>query len=199
MFKLLTSVLMLLIAAGLFFGFTQPTYSSVKNLEVEGAQLDQILAEAAEFQKLKSELIARYNALPSDQLARLEKLLPDHVDNVRLILDVDSLAASDGLALENVIINSGGTDSSSSSGSSSSTAGSLGDVSAQRIPYDSLSLQFKTTGSYSQFVQFLSQLESSLRLVDVSDLSMQAANSDTSKASDPQYAFNVKVRTYWLK
>lgn len=191
MIKLFTAILMLLIAGALLFGFTRPTYEDVQNLQGQSVQLDQILTEAAEFQRLKSQLISRYNALPSDQLARLSKLLPDHVDNVRLILDVDSLAAQNNLTLENVIINSG-----EDAQEQDNTAGALGAVTEQRTPYDSLILQFTTVGSYQDFVTFLNILESSLRLVDISNLSLQAAYDGDGVM---QYTYDVKVRTYWLK
>lgn len=192
MIKLFVTVLMLIIAATAFFGYTNPAYSHVKDLQGQASQLDQILSEASEFQRLKSALLFKYNSLPSDQLVRLQKLLPDHVDNVRLILDVDSLAAKDGLSLENVIINA----ADDGSGSNAANAGALGEINAQNIPYDSLTLQFRTSGSYEKFVQFMRELEASLRLVDVVELSASANAADS---KSPTYSFNVKVRTYWLK
>ena len=190
MVKIGTTLIMFLIAVGLFFGFTQPEYEATKTLSSQGDQLDRILAEATEFQRLKSALIARYNALPTDQLTRLSKLIPDNVDNVRLILDVDSLASRNGLSLENVTINAKDTDASSQQSQESA----LGSVSEQRTPYGSLTLQFSTSGSYDQFVSFLHSLEQSLRLVDVVDLKLQSSG-DT----EGGYSYEVKLRTYWLK
>ena len=200
MIKIFTSVLLLLIAGAAFFGYTRPTYTKIQDLQQQSAQLDGILNEASEFQQLKSQLMTRYNALPSDVLDRLNKLLPDHVDNVRLILDVDSLAAQDSLALDNVIIN---TDSSSTDGSTTATPSSaLGALGTDKTTYGSLTLQFKTSGTYENFTQFLRQLESSLRLVDVVGLSAQADAIDpTAKTTskEPTYTYNIKVQTYWLK
>lgn len=192
MMKLFSLTLMLLVAGVAFFGYTSPAYTKAQGLQLQVTELDRILAEASEFQRLKTQLLARYNALPSEQLARLTKLLPDHVDNVRLILDVDSLAAANGLSLENVIINVADSGASENAGAGS---GALGAMSAQNVPYDSLTLQFRTEGSYEDFVQFLGETESSLRLVDVVELSMHS--SPTSEADE--YTFDVKVRTYWLK
>jgi len=190
MMKFFIITLMLLIAGAAFFGYTSPAYSKVKLLQAQADQLDQILEEASEFQRLKTALLAKYNSLPTDQLVRLQKLLPDHVDNVRLILDVDSLAAKNGMSLENVIINA-----SDDGAPDAANNGALGAINVQSIPYDSLTLQFRTTGSYDEFVQFMRQLESSLRLVDVVELSAHSA----ATAEDLVYTFDVKVRTYWLK
>lgn len=195
MTKLLISLLMFLIAGGLFFGFTQPQYSATDGLKAQATQLDQILAEATEFQRLKSALISRYNALSPDQLTRLGKLLPDHVDNVRLILDVDSLASRNGLTLENVIINT-----TADTATSQDTSGALGGISEQRTPYGSLTLQFNTNGSYAQFQTFIQSLEQSLRLVDIVDLGVRAGSgSGDTGETNSSYAYTVKIRTYWLK
>jgi Tfp pilus assembly protein PilO len=162
-------------------------------------QLDGILLEASEFQKLKSQLMSRYNALPSDMLARLNKLLPDHVDNVRLILDVDSLAAQDNLTLDNVIINTAADSSSAAVSQTAGAATALGAMGAQKLAYDSLTLQFKTSGTYQNLTQFLRSLQSSLRLVDVIGLSTQINATDSKTAKEPTYTYNIKVQTYWLK
>ena len=55
-------------------------------------------------EQLKQSLLSRFNAFKTEDLDRLRKLLPDHVDNVRLILDLDNLAARHGMALQNVVI-----------------------------------------------------------------------------------------------
>lgn len=189
MIKFLTAILMLLIAVGLFIGFTRPSYSEVQALQEQGSQLDQILAEATEFQRLKSQLIERYNSLPAVHLERLSKMVPDHVDNVRLILDVDSLAADNDLTLENVLINS-------ATAEDEEDRTPLGAVSAGRSVFESLTLQFKTTGTYADFLGFLQSLESSLRLVDVADLNLRR---DDTVQGEPIYDFEVTIRTYWLK
>lgn len=195
MIKLFTSVLMLLLAGTAFFGYTRPTYTQVQDLQTQVAQLDQILVEASEFQRLKGQLMSRYNALPSESLARLNKLLPDHVDNVRLILDVDSLAAQSRLSLENVIVNT--VDASGSSGNQVGGDGALGTLGSDRLPYDSLTLQFKTVGTYDDFQQFMRGLQSSLRLVDVVGLSIQNVPNETKGSRT--YTYSVKLQTYWLK
>ena len=208
MMKLFTSVLLLLLAGTAFLGYTRPTYTKIQDLQAQSAQLDGILSEATEFQRLKSQLMTRYNSLPSDSLARLNKLLPDHVDNVRLILDVDSLAAQYHLGLDNVVINKA-TDATASGASSGSAAGSsssdattvLGALGAQKVPYGSLTLQFRTVGTYADFTQFLRALQSSLRLVDVIGLTMSTGGVDANGKvpTTPTYSYTLKVQTYWLK
>ena len=89
MVKNLLSIAGLAVAGGIFFLYTQPAYDNVQVLKGRIAQYDQALDKAAELQQLKQSLLSRFNAFRPEDLDRLQKLLPDHVDNVRLILDLD--------------------------------------------------------------------------------------------------------------
>src|SRR3989338_10618623 len=104
MMKTIFSVAGLAIAGAAFILFTQPNYDTAKALEAQIAEYNQALDKAAELQQLKQSLLSRYNAFNPADLDRLHKLLPDHVDNVRLVLDLDNLAARNGMALQNVLI-----------------------------------------------------------------------------------------------
>lgn len=185
MIKLITSILTIAVAGTIFIWYTRPTYAEVSSLKAEIAQYDQALQQSREFQQLKQALLSRFNTFPGESLARLERLLPDHVDNVRLVLDLDRLAAQSGLALQNVIINR-------DEGGDSAEAVLGGGENA----YDSLTLQFSTVGSYDAFVNFIESLERSLRIVDVTALSIDPVQSET---AEPRYRYDVSLRTYWLK
>lgn len=191
MTKVLVTILGLVVAGAVFFGYTRPTYDSVQALQADIAQYDAALERARELQELKRSLLSRYNAFSGEDLTRLNKLLPDHVDNVRLVLDLDSMSARYGMVIQNVLI---------SRGDDSETSSVLGSIGTQASTYDSLSLQFATIATYSNFVRFMQDLESSLRIVDLTALSMQpAGNVEQLEGADPLYQFNVTIKTYWLK
>lgn len=179
------------IAVAVFMFYTRPAYDKVKALQSEIAQYDQALQRAGELQRLKQALLSRYNAFDPVDIERLSKLLPDHVDNVRLVLDLDNLASRNGLAIQNVVI-----------GSEARSAGSGGQVSANIVggnskAYDSLTLKFSTQSSYPGFVRFMEDLETSLRIVDLVALTMVNTSADAAK--EPVYRFDITIRTYWLK
>src|ERR1051326_1864765 len=96
------SIVGVLLAGGIFFLYTQPAYDKSGQLQAQISQYDQALQKAAELQQLKQTLLARYNAFDPADIDRLQKLLPDHVDNIRLILDMDAMAAARQMALSNV-------------------------------------------------------------------------------------------------
>lgn len=189
MIRIFVAIAGIAAAGAVFFGYTQGAYEAVRGMQAQNAQYDQALAKANELQQLKQTLLSRYNALDPSALDRLQKLLPDHVDNVRLILDIDSLATRYGLGLENVEVGA-----PESSGNTKTIAGTIG---AQSRVHDSLTLRFTTRGTYANFSAFLKDLESSLRIVDLEELEI---GREQALASGMQsYRYNLTLRTYWLK
>lgn len=190
MTKGIFSVVALAIAGAILFFYTQPTYDEVLALESEIAEYDQALEKAAELQALKQSLLSRYNTFNPSDVDRLHKLLPDHVDNVRLVLDIDSLASRHGMALQNVTL-SNPTDATQQKGA-------IKTISGNREKYNSLTLKFATHGTYKNFKEFMVDLERSLRIVDLVTLSLEEA-SDNIAGQEPRYRYDITLRTYWLK
>jgi len=208
--KLIIAIVGVVLAGGMFFWYTKPAYDSSLALRANITQSDAALDKAAELQKLRQTLLSRFNTFDPADLDRLQKLLPDHVDNVRLILDLDNLAEDAGLALQNV-------DVSSAQKQTAKNQTALGAIGASNQKYDSLALTFSTATTYSDFVGFLKSLESSLRIVDLASLTITPSQSGVAVASatnafpasnarnpagsrsEPLYTFNMTLRTYWLK
>lgn len=189
MIRLLISLICIVGAGALFTLYTKPAYDSTKKLQSDIVQYDLALAKANELQQLKQTLLSRYNSFNPADIERLHKLLPDHVDNVRLVLDLDTLASRNGLALQNVAISAQTTPTP---GEEQAVIGPTSEV------YDSLVLRFATVGAYDRFVQFLTDLEKSLRIVDVVELKMSTAP-EAGGGGEPLYRYDITLRTYWLK
>ncbi len=186
MIRSILSTAFLIAAIGIFVVYTKPAYDTVQTQAAETASYDAALTKAAQLQQLKQGLLSRYNAFNANDVARLQKLLPDHVDNVALVLDLDSLASHYGLGLANVTV---------SQPKSEQATTVIGSTSGQK--YDSLTLAFVTHGTYDQFRSFINDLETSLRIVDLEDLSITGG--DQSLGGIPTYDYKITLRTYWLK
>jgi len=190
MIKPILAVVGLGIAGAIFFLFTQPTYDGIQSLKQQIGQYDQALDKAAELQALKQSLLSRYNSFNPADLDRLHKLLPDHVDNVRLVLDLDNLASRHGMGLQNVVI--------SNIASDAKNEGVIAAIGAGRQKYDSLTFKFSTQGTYQNFTAFLQDLENSLRIVDLVSLRLDSAGGPLG-SGEPIYRYDMTIRTYWLK
>lgn len=178
--RTLFPILFLIAAGGLFFGFIDPTFQRVQDLRAEESQFDTALSRSRELQQVRDQLLSRYNTFSSSDLDRLTKLIPDNVDNVRLVLDLDSIAARYGMRVRNVTLDTG------------ETRAARGQVGPSESRYDSLVLSFSVTGSYATFRSFLEDLEESLRLVDVIRVEFTSNGSGV-------YDYAVAIKTYWLK
>jgi len=191
MMRTIISLIGIIAAGAMFFLFTQPTYDKVKVANASIAQYDAALEKASELQARKQELLSRYNAFNPTDREKLEKLLPDHVDNVRLILDLDSLAGKHNIAVQNVVV-SGQT-------GAVGTQSAVGAIGASKQKYDSLTLTFTTQGTYQTFQEFMADLELSLRIVDLVSLKIASITSSDARAAEPLYTYTLTIRTYWLK
>ncbi len=191
MMRFIIAILGFSIAGGVFVLYTKPSYDSVKVVQAEIAQYDQALDRANELQALKQSLLSRYNTFDPQDIERLHKLLPDHVDNVRLVLDFDNLANKHSLAIQNVVIGRGTPDAVPGRTQNVEVIG--GTVKA----YESLTLKFSTQGTYQGFVTFMEDVQASLRIVDLVSLTLAPASAD--QEGEPVYRYDVTIRTYWLK
>lgn len=174
----ITSIILILASFGLFFGYIDPTYTKIKTLGAEKADYDRALNNSKELQEERDKFLDKYNQMNPEDRTRLLKALPDNIDNVRLIIDIDEIAKKFGMRIRNF---------TTETEDNSETIGSA------NAPYGTLTLSFSTTASYNTFLAFMRTLEQSLRVIDVS--SIQFAASDTSQL----YDYGVQVKTYWLK
>ncbi len=189
--RFIIAILGFSIAGGVFILYTKPSYDAVKVAQAEIAQYDQALDRANELQELKQSLLSRYNTFDPGDIERLHKLLPDHVDNVRLVLDFDNLANKHNLAIQNVVIGRGTPDAVPGRTQNAEVIGGVTKA------YESLTLKFSTQGTYQGFVTFMEDVQASLRIVDLVSLTLAAASAE--QTGEPVYRFDVTIRTYWLK
>ncbi len=172
-------IILLGLSGAMFFGFIDPTYQQVKGLQAEAASYDQALNNSKELQKVRDALLAKYNTFSNESLDRLEKLLPDAVDNVRLVLDIDHISSKYGMILRNVRVTEAPKDSKNSFGPDTRNFGSV-------------ILTFSVSSSYENLVPFIIDLEQSLRLVDITSIAFKATDKNFSD-------YEISIKTYWLK
>lgn len=175
-------IVLILIAVGLFFGYVNPTYTGpVAQLKSEIKSYDSALAAAKQFKAKEEQLKAMKSAIPLEDEARVEAFLPDSVDNVQLILDLNALAERSGLTLSNFDV-------------ASSRAEQEGDriLLESESPVQSLDLSLSATGDYESFKSFLLGAELSLRPLDLTELSL-------SDSATGIYSYDMTFRIYWLR
>jgi Tfp pilus assembly protein PilO len=180
--KTFFSLFLIALGVGLFFLYTDPQYQNIKQLQIESADYNQALNQSKVLLAQRQALNDQYDKIPQADLDRIGKLVPDSVDNVRLVIDINGIAAKRGLNIKGIRIQGGST-----------ATGPSTTLGPDNNPFGSLSLAFTVTAPYDQFKGFLQDLEQSLRMVDVTALSFAASD----KTAD--YDYSISLKTYWLK
>ena len=153
----------------------------------------------------------KYNALDPVNLSKLVKLLPDNVDNIRLILEIEKVASPYGMALENVKYSTDTTkkdatkDTTATQAMAAQTGGTQGKgANLPNKDYGVWNLEFSTKGTYNNFLNFIKDLENNLRIVDISSIQFSSDTATNTKSginpsSSESYVYNFVIKTYWLK
>lgn len=181
--------------------FTNPSYARIKTLRAQNAQYSEALANSRKLQEERDALGQKYNSIPPASLARLMKFLPDTADNIRLIIDIQRIGQTYGLTLSSIKYDAKQANGGNTPGSNTVSAPAIntaGDLAAASADYGTFSLEFSVQSTYENFLKFMGDLESSLRLVDIQSVTFNADSSSTT-SDNGKTVFTVKLNTYWLK
>lgn len=167
-----------------FVLFVSPQYQDIIAMRAESTQLNEVLNNSRTLQEKRDQLLKQYNNFSPANIDRLEKMVPNNADNVKLILELQTLASRYGLELRTAAL----------SADEEAARTQRTQVQIATRDYGTISLDLVIRGPYDGFVSFLSDIEKSLRIIDVESLSFR------SDANNPSvYQFNVSFNTYWLK
>ena len=194
--KFAMPAILIAIAVAIFFIFASPVYNELSILRDEEAAYDEALGNSKALENERDKLTAKHNSFKREDLQRLEKLLPENVDNIRLILEIEQLASPYGMALKNVQYSTEAANATPQPG-----AVAQRDVKTSRSGYGVLDLEFTVSGNYDDFIKFIRDLENNLRIVDISSVEFSSNTSAVAgKSPAPEiYEYNIKIKTYWLK
>lgn len=210
MMRFIMPVILIGISVAVFFVLTNPFYSStdplspgISMLRDQVASYDKALDNSQELGKKRDELTKKKNSMDPDDLIKLQKLLPDNIDNIRLIIEIGEIAKPYGMTLKDVKYNA-----TTDKNTTPSAAGAVqvgGTAQSASKDYGVWDLEFSTVGTYSNFLNFLRDLESNLRIVDISSIQFSSnpttggSNSTPNSSSIQSYRYGFKIKTYWLK
>lgn len=176
-------IILIIIAIGLFFFQIKPLYSEVKGLRAEAKQYDEALKMADELKEIRVDLAHTLASFPKADTERLDHFLPRRLDTVRIILDIDGIGLRNGIRLNNMKVSvpsqETGKVSAVQSGSGSN--------------YSTIDISFSFSATYVQGVQFIQDIQRSLRLLDGVSLSVKPSQ------NNPVFNdFDMTLQTYWI-
>lgn len=176
-------IIYLILAVGIFFVIIDPQYKEVQTLLKVKSENDGLLVKATHLTKKREELMGKYNSISAKNKADLRKILPETVDNVRLVRDINNIAKDSAIVIRGIAI----------SGDISNQEEDSRVVDNSGKNYGVIQLSFSFSADYASMKRFLKELENSLRLVDIRTLSVTASQ------VDDVYSYSLTLDTYWLR
>ncbi len=182
--KSLLSILVIAVSVGVYFVYIKPLTVEVKVQMAKKAEIDKVLNRVKEIKDKRDSIFEDYNSISTEDIEKLNKIIPEKINSVVIFNDLSSVAAQYGLTV---------TDFKADSVSSEQSA-----VTDTTIiePYKKTNLTFSLSGTYSQFIEFLETVESSLRLTDIIQLGIKGGSST---GQDRLLEYTIHATVYSLK
>lgn len=197
-------IILIGIAVSVFFMFANPIYNDISTLQAQVASYNDALNNSKALENERDKLTAQYNTIDPNNLIKLQKLLPNNVDNIRLILEIEQMASPYGMALTGVKYNATDTNATAAAPTVTTAVIQGGEIiKPVSKDYGTFDLEFSTSGTYDNFINFTKDLENNLRIVDISSISFSSntmgAGANLKTISPEIYKYDFHIKTYWLK
>ncbi len=187
-----------------FLLITQPLYDEATTLKIEADKYNEALANAKILQEERDRLTKKFNSFNQTDIDRLEKIVPDSVDNIKLILEIQEVAQERGILVKNVEFQPEQfieeDPNAPATANAKTTSNSRRPGANENLDYDIFDLEFSIEGRYDAFVDFMKLMEKSLRVVDVRTIAFSPGASETKeKVYTDNYKYTFRINTYRLK
>lgn len=190
---------LILLSAGVFFTYTQKEYALLQKNRETNMAYERAIQNSKLLIEKREQAVAAYNSISPEDQERLEKILPDSVDVVRLIVDVRTLLARRGISIKDIKAPQDGTLVGKMADTQQNPSAAIvadGEVAPDAPPEDpvrpvEVTIEFETT--YPLFAEVVKDLETSMRIVEVSKVKITPTD-DQNKSK-----FEMTIRTFWLK
>ena len=167
-------------------------YQDIKKINLEVEEYSKANDSAKKLTEKRDELTNSYNSFTDAQRNRLVTFLPDNIDPIRFILEMEGIGKKFGMPIKNAkytaVKNINNPEQN---------------ISDSDLKYAEFTFEFATEGSYDNFVKLLNEFDKSLRLIDVVAISIASGSLNSSQEGENSpvdfYKYNVTVKAYWLK
>jgi Tfp pilus assembly protein PilO len=179
----LNALILVILAIGLYFTVTASIFKEAGLVRDSNKEYETAIKNAEELIRVRDKVLNDYNTLSIEDRAKLDKIVPKNVDNIRLIIDLNNIAIKHGLALKGISVSAGASDANTQP---------IDATTINTPVLNKVGVTFGISASYQQFISFIQDLESSLRILDLNNLSVTSSDNGV-------YDWKVNLDTYWLQ
>lgn len=159
----------------------------IRVLRAKSSEYSNVLNKVKELAIKRDNINEERNNIPKADMERLGKVVPETFSAVSFANDINTRASRYGMSVRDFRENEAKTE----------VRDVIGLNQSQDKPYKTIMVSFRVIGQYSQFIRFLNDLETSLRLVDVKGLTIKAVDTRTSGNNSLEYLLD--INTYSLR
>lgn len=177
-------ILLVILSASVYVLVIDPTYADIRRQQAKEIELDNSIADAKQANVKLAKIKEAYAAFPAGSEQALSTILPDKIDAIKFIIEMEAVARIHGLVLKGPSAIVADSDKSNSS------------------KYDENHITFSVAAPYTVFQEFLRDIQDSLALREMTSISFSADEADlNAKYQRPEsivYTYNVSITSYSL-
>ncbi|MEW5908150.1 MAG: hypothetical protein AB1643_03190 [Patescibacteria group bacterium] len=175
--RYLIPLIFLTTAIVISYYWSKPIYDDIRVMLDQENGLNNALTKSKELQIIRDDLLARYNSISKSDLEAIEKMIPNNPNNVKIAVEIENIARKNNVVLKTLSVQGMTTPDSSS-------------APAQGLSVATMDMSFKASAPYNSFLNFLADLEKSLRIIEIKNLTFNAGETDF-------YEYNFSALTYY--
>lgn len=191
--KAFTPFIIMGLSVGMYFMYISPIISDIQLERVKKDEYTSILDKVKELKVKREAITAKYTQIGEEDLAALNKIVPNKFDPVVFSNNVNAIAVRNHILLKNIKTNAAKT----------ADRGVSPDAGGEK--YNTMISNITVTGKYEDFVKFLEDMESNLQLINVMTLIMRSSGTGAiqkagdKKAIEDNPTYDLEVNTYSLQ
>ncbi len=207
---MILSLVFLVAALLVFFDLIEPAYGNVQSLKGKQLSLQNFVDQESKIIDQAKKVLADYENASQAQ-DNLALAMPAGPNVAMAVAQIYGIAQNNGVVVSGISVSppvvqitQGSTQPAGSSAGTGANSGALG---AQIVkPRGSVSIQISATGSYESLKAFLAQLETNIRIFDLTGISIQpvaggsapaTAGGKAALANPDLFNYTVAVTTYY--
>ncbi|HEY0220606.1 MAG TPA: type 4a pilus biogenesis protein PilO [Candidatus Paceibacterota bacterium] len=185
--KSLTPFFVIVVCVGMYFVYIKDELVTISEKKSKYGEYQSVLNTVKDTKTLKDTLSSAYTSISPADLEKLEKMIPSRFDSILFANDLNTLSIKNGLKMDRVKTDYKNPESTG-----------IEEVQVGNGIYKTITVNFHVVGTYDSLISFLKDLEISLRLIDVVNITIVPASSDK-KTSNFVIDYEIEAKTYSLK
>jgi len=166
--------------------FLNGTGKGLRILLAEKDEYNRALDHARKVEEKVKELEEARQSISVEERQKLDEFIPDRIDTVDFVVNINRIAARHGMILKGVKIEEKTT-------AIPTTARAIAQQGAAATStIDSTGMKFSVSGPYNSLLGFLDNLAISLRVADVESVSFVSDEKGLNR-------YDIELKTYWVK